>query len=65
GDRVALSGRIQSREYQKNGLDGSFITTTAYEVSICKLVTLDYNADFNIDKEFNLNSASPSYQDNE
>ena len=34
GDKVALSGRIQSREYQKKQPDDSFLTMTAYEVSI-------------------------------
>ena len=33
GDRVVLSGRIQSREYQKKQADESFVTMTAYEVS--------------------------------
>lgn len=37
GDKVLLSGRIQSREYQKGLEDGSYESRTAYEVSINKL----------------------------
>lgn len=54
GDRVALSGRIQSREYQKKQPDESFVTMTAYEVSVSKLATFDDDSDFDIDEEFDL-----------
>ena len=54
GDRVALSGRIQSREYQKKQADESFLTMTAYEVSISKLAAYDEDSDFDIDEEFDL-----------
>jgi hypothetical protein len=54
GDRVALSGRIQSREYQKKQPDESFLTMTAYEVSISKLAAYDEDSDFDIDEEFDL-----------
>ena len=37
GDRISLSGRIQSREYRKKLEDGETITKTAYEVSVCKI----------------------------
>ena len=37
GDRVLLSGRIQSREYQKGLEDGTYESRTAYEVSINKI----------------------------
>ena len=37
GDRLKLSGRIQSRVYQKKRLDGSVDDHTAYEVSVGKL----------------------------
>lgn len=37
GDRVLLSGRIQSREYQKGLDDGTYECRTAYEVSINKI----------------------------
>lgn len=56
GDKVALSGRIQSREYQKKQPDDSFVTMTAYEVSVSKLATYEDDADFDIDEEFDLYS---------
>lgn len=65
GDRVALSGRIQSREYQKKQPDESFITMTAYEVSISKLAAFDDDAEFDIDEEFDLYSMPHSYDRNE
>ena len=37
GDKVLISGRIQSREYQKALDDGSYESRTAYEVSINKI----------------------------
>ncbi|MBO7326867.1 MAG: single-stranded DNA-binding protein [Clostridia bacterium] len=37
GDKVLISGRIQSREYQKALEDGSYESRTAYEVSINKI----------------------------
>ncbi len=54
GDKVALSGRIQSREYQKKQDDDSFITMIAYEVSISKLATFEDECSFDIDEEFDL-----------
>ena len=56
GDKITLSGRIQSREYQKKQEDGSFVTMTAYEVSISKLAAFDDEAQFDIDEEFELYS---------
>lgn len=56
GDKVALSGRIQSREYQKKQPDESFVTMTAYEVSVSKLAAFDDDSDFDIDEEFDLYS---------
>jgi primosomal replication protein N len=38
GDLINISGRIQSREYQKRQPDGSTETRTAYEISINKIV---------------------------
>ena len=63
GDKVALSGRIQSREYQKKQPDDSFVTMTAYEVSVSKLAAFDDESDFDIDAEFDLYSV-PSSHDN-
>jgi single-stranded DNA-binding protein len=37
GDKVLVSGRIQSREYQKALEDGSYESRVAYEVSINKI----------------------------
>lgn len=46
GDRIVISGRIQSREYQKvinNGIENR----TAYEVSISSLYAVDSEAEMN------------------
>ena len=59
GDRVALSGRIQSREYQKKISETDVVTMTAYEVSISKLAAFDAGENFDLDDEFDL-YASPS-----
>ena len=59
GDKIALSGRIQSREYQKKQPDESFVSMTAYEVSISKL------AAFDDDSEFDLYSVPRAYEQNE
>ena len=40
GDRIAIQGRIQSREYQKTTEDGAQVTKTAYEVSICRVTSV-------------------------
>ena len=40
GERLSIQGRIQSREYQKMGEDGAYLTKTAYEVSISRVVSL-------------------------
>ena len=65
GDKVALSGRIQSREYQKKQPDESFVTMTAYEVSISKLAAFDDDTEFDIDEEFDLYSAPRAFEANE
>ena len=54
GDRVAISGRIQSREYQKRYSETDVKTMTAYEVSVSKLATFDSGEDFDIETEFDL-----------
>ncbi len=54
GDRVALSGRIQSREYQKKLSETNTVTMTAYEVSVSKLAAFDENETFDLDSEFDL-----------
>ena len=54
GDRVALSGRIQSREYQKKLSESEVVTMTAYEVSVSKLAAFDDGDNFDIEGEFDL-----------
>ena len=57
GDRVALSGRIQSREYVKRLSETEQVTMTAYEVSVSKLAAFDEDENFDLDGEFNLYAA--------
>ena len=52
GERIALVGRIQSREYTKKLSETESKTLTAYEVSICKLAAYDAFDEFDIDEEF-------------
>ena len=59
GDRVAVSGRIQSREYQKKFSETDVKTMTAYEVSVSKLAAFDANEEFDIDGEFDLYTLQP------
>ncbi|MBO4478786.1 MAG: single-stranded DNA-binding protein [Clostridia bacterium] len=40
GDRIAVQGRIQSREYQKTNDKGEQVTKTAYEVSISRVTSV-------------------------
>ncbi|MBQ3220805.1 MAG: single-stranded DNA-binding protein [Clostridia bacterium] len=54
GDRIAVSGRIQSREYQKKLSETEVKTMTAYEVSVSKLAAFDAGEEFDIDSEFDL-----------
>lgn len=56
GDRIALSGRIQSREYQKRLSEEEVVTMTAYEVSVSKLAAFDDSDNFDLDDEFDLYS---------
>ena len=56
GDKIAISGRIQSREYQKKLSEADVRTMTAYEVSVSKLAAFDSEEDFDIDTEFDIYS---------
>ena len=56
GEKIALSGRIQSREYVKKISETESKTMTAYEVSVSKLAAFDSAEDFDIDTEFDLYS---------
>ncbi len=57
GEKIAIAGRIQSREYQKRLSEDDVKILTAYEVSISKLVAYDNVDSFDIDAEFNLYTA--------
>ena len=54
GERIAISGRIQSREYQKKIADDDVKIMTAYEVSISKLAAYENAENFDLDEEFEL-----------
>jgi len=54
GERIAVSGRIQSREYQKKISETETKTMTAYEVSVSKLAAYDSVTAFDINGEFDL-----------
>lgn len=41
GDKIAIRGRLQSREYKKREGDGSVAIKTAFEVSVTQLETMD------------------------
>ena len=43
GEKVGVSGRIQSRIYQKKNEEGQLENKVAYEVSICKLISEDHS----------------------
>ena len=57
GDRIAVSGRIQSREYQKKFSDTDMKTMTAYEVSVSKLAAFEPGEEFDLENEFDLYTA--------
>ncbi len=62
GDKVALSGRIQSREYQKRLSETEAVTMTAYEVSVSKLAAFDDGDGFDLEGEFDLYAMPSSEQ---
>ena len=57
GERVSLSGRIQSREYQKKISETETKLLTAYEVSVSKLAAYDNVDNFDLEKEFDIECA--------
>ncbi len=61
GERVCLSGRIQSREYQKKLSETEIKTLTAYEVSVCKLAAYENIENFDLDRELGLASEKSEY----
>jgi single-stranded DNA-binding protein len=56
GEKIVVSGRIQSREYQKRLDESQVKTLTAYEVSISKLSAYENAENFNMDEEFSLSN---------
>ncbi len=52
GDKIAISGRIQSREYQKRISENEVAVRTAYEVSVSKLAAFDAAEEFDLDEAF-------------
>ena len=58
GERIAIAGRIQSREYQKRLSDDDIRVMTAYEVSISKLAAFDNVDNFDTEEEFETLNAS-------
>ena len=54
GEKIAISGRIQSREYQKKLSETETKLMTAYEVSVSKLAAFDNVDSFDLEREFDL-----------
>ena len=54
GEKIAISGRIQSREYQKKISENESKLMTAYEVSVSKLAAFDNVDNFDLEHEFDL-----------
>ena len=54
GEKIAISGRIQSREYQKRISEDEGKVLTAYEVSISKLAAYENAETFDVYEEFEL-----------
>ena len=58
GDKITLSGRLQSRVYQKQLPDGTVVEKTAYEVSVGHLELLN-----EAQQEAAVHAASAFHQD--
>lgn len=58
GEKIAIAGRIQSREYQKKLSETEVKTMTAYEVSISKLSAYENAENFDLDAEFDFSLSS-------
>lgn len=52
GDKIAVAGRIQSREYQKRISEDDIKIMTAYEVSVSKLAANENAENFDVEQEF-------------
>lgn len=64
GEKIAISGRIQSREYQKRLSDDDVRVMTAYEVSISKLAAYENAENFDAEEEFELLNINPATREN-
>lgn len=69
GEKIAIAGRIQSREYQKRISDEEIRVMTAYEVSISKLAAYENAEEFDTEEEFNAlgfikDDSDTAYSDN-
>ncbi|MCL2569913.1 MAG: single-stranded DNA-binding protein [Firmicutes bacterium] len=63
GEKIYLSGRIQSREYQKKLDNGQTETRVAFEVSVNKLDTEEFESIFDEDTKFKfIDNESPDIQ---
>ena len=63
GEKIAIAGRIQSREYQKRISDEEIKGMTAYEVSISKLAAYENAEEFDTETEFeNINFVNTEYE---
>lgn len=58
GEKIAIAGRIQSREYQKRLSEDDIKIMTAYEVSISKLAAYENADNFDIEEEFDIIACS-------
>ena len=52
GDGITLTGRIQSRDYQKKLSESETVTKTAYEISISSISNLKDSKEIKIDKYY-------------
>lgn len=63
GEKIAIVGRIQSREYQKRVTEDEIKVMTAYEVSISKLAAYENAENFDAEAEFEtLNFTESGYE---
>lgn len=64
GEKIAIAGRIQSREYQKKITEEDVRVLTAYEVSVSKLAAYENVDGFNADAEFGFIDVGGVYDEN-
>lgn len=64
GEKIAIAGRIQSREYQKKITEEDVRVLTAYEVSVSKLAAYENIDKFDAEAEFGFVDAGGVYDEN-